>query len=169
MLRQEYAMSGTQGVVAQQAAMKDLPSSEVIETRFGSIRIERTNPINFPNGLLGMPDKFLFSLVAFPSKKLSQFKLLQSLDDLALSFITLPITLDNPFIDSVDIDIACKDLDIPLDQLSMLLIVTVARESSGVRLSANTRAPLFMHQQRRLASQYVFHNAKYEIRHPIAL
>lgn len=169
MLRQEYAMTGTQGVVAHQAAMKDLPNSEVIETRFGSVTIERRNPINFPNGLLGMPDKFLFSLVAFPSKKLSKFKLLQSLDDLALSFITLPIALDNPFIDKADIDIACKDLDIAQELLSMLLIVTVTREASGVRLSANTRAPLFLHLERKLASQYVFHNTKYEIRHPITL
>lgn len=162
-------MTGTQGVVMHQVAMKDLPSSEVIETRFGSVKIERANPINFPNGLLGMPDKFLFSLVAFPSKKLSQFKLLQSLDDHALSFITLPIALDNPFIDKADIDIACKDLDIAQGQLSMLLIVTVTREVSGVRLSANVRAPVFLHLERKLASQYVFHNTKYEIRHPITL
>lgn len=169
MLTQEYAMTGTGPAVLSQTAMNDVPDTEVIETRFGQVTLYRKNPITFPNGLLGMPDKFQFCLTSFPSERLSRFKLLQSLEDQALSFIMLPVDIENPMIDRADIEQACRDLDMSIENVAMLLIVTVYREGSLVRMSVNTRAPVFMNVQRRLASQYVFHNSKYQIRQPIAI
>jgi flagellar assembly factor FliW len=123
----------------------------------------------FPNGLLGFPDKFQYCLTTFPSQKLAKFKLLQSLDDAELSFITLPLTPDNKIIAREDVDAACRDLDIPVQDLTLLLIVTVHRMGDHVRLSVNARAPLFIHAEKRIAAQYVFHNPKYDIQHMITL
>lgn len=142
-----------------------LPDKEEIDTRFGRVTIFRKDPINFPHGLLGMPDRFQFCLTNFPSEKLARFRLLQSLDDLALSFITLPVDIDNPIIDVEDIRQGCKDLDIKEDNLAMLLIVSVHRTASAVRLSVNARAPLMLDATRRVATQYVFHNSKYRVQH----
>ena len=49
--------------------------------------------------------------------------------------------------------------------VALLLVVTVHRQSNGVKLSVNARAPIFISTLRRVATQYVFHNNKYEIQH----
>lgn len=169
MLRQEYTMTGTGPAVLSQTAIDETPETEIVETRFGKVTLYKKNPIIFPNGILGMPDKFQFCLTSFPSEKLTRFKLLQSLEDANLSFIMLPVGVDNTLIERADIDQACKDLDLSADNTALLLIVTVHREGAVVNVSVNTRAPIFMNVQRRLASQYVFHNTKYQIRQPISI
>ena len=150
------------------AGMAPHEETETSETRFGSVRINKTNPIIFPRGLLGMPDKYHFCLTDFPTDKLQQFKLLQSLDDYNLSFITLPLDLKNPIIDEQDIRAACADLEVGLDDLALLVIVSVHRSPQSVRLSINARAPLFVDAGRRLAAQYVFQNDKYKVQHIIS-
>ncbi len=160
-------MTGSGSVAMPPQTMPE--ETEMVDTRFGKVTIYRKNPIVFPNGLLGLPDKFEYCLTKFPSEKLARFKLLQSLDDNELSFITLPTDLDNAVIDKADILTACKDLDISPDDLTLLLIVTVHRAASNIRLSVNARAPLFVHTHRRVANQYVFHSNKYQIQHMVTL
>ncbi len=160
-----------QAIIANQMAegMERGPNGEeIIATRFGKIAIKRDNPIHFSKGLLGMPDKTSYCLLEFPVEKFAQFKLLQSLDDNELSFITLPLDTDNPIIERKDIESACRDLNFNVEDTVILLVVSVHREMSGVRLSANARAPLFMEANSRKAEQYVLHNNKYEVRHMIS-
>ena len=153
--------------VMGQVAIEEETSGESIDTRFGKVTIYRKSPITFPNGMLGLPDKFQFCLTNFPSEKLSRFKLLQSLEDNALSFITLPVEVDNALVERADIEQACRELDIALDNVAILFVVSVQRDANGTQLSVNARAPILMHVSRRLAAQYVFHNTKYLIRQPI--
>ena len=161
-------MTGSGPAVLSQSAAEP-EASEVIDTRFGKVSIHRDRPILFANGLLGMPDKFQFCLTSLPGEKLARFKLLQSLEDLKLSFITLPVALDNPVILRADLEQAAKDVGIPLHDLVTLLVVTVHREEGIVKLSVNARAPVFVHAERRQATQYVFPHTKYDIRHMITL
>jgi flagellar assembly factor FliW len=142
---------------------------DVIDTRFGKIALRKDAPVIFPRGLLGMPDKFHFFLTEFPSEKLRRFKLLQNLDDFALSFITLPIDLHNGIITSEDLVTACLDLDIKKENLAILLIVSVHRSVSGGSLSVNARAPLLIDSAARLAAQYVFQTDKYKVQHTISM
>jgi flagellar assembly factor FliW len=172
MYQREYAMTGTNPAMVRQVLSENItetPATETLETRFGTVTIYPKSPIVFPNGLLGLPDKFQFCLCELPSEKLANFRLLQSLEDKALSFLTLPVAVDNPYIAKDDIATACRDLDIPLDGAAVLLIVSVQRGATGVQISANVRAPILVHGIRKLAAQYVFHNVKYQIRHPITL
>lgn len=163
------ARTRSQSTIVPPQTMPEMSGKEVIDTRFGKVEIYRQNPIVFPNGLLGMPDKFEFCLTNFPSDKLKRFKLLQSLDDLDLSFITLPVELANPIVEKADIENACRDLELPIGELTLLFIVTVHRQPNGVQLSVNARAPIFVHSMRRIATQYVFHNNKYQIQHVISM
>jgi len=140
---------------------------ESIDTRFGRIQLSPAQSIAFPSGLLGMPERIQFCLADFPSEKMARFKLLQSLEDAALSFITLPIVLQNPIVERSDMEQAARDLDIPVEELVCLLMVTVSRESGAAQLFVNARAPLFIHSSRRVAGQYVFANSKYDIRHAL--
>lgn len=138
-----------------------------IESRFGAVKVDKAKAILFPIGILGMPDKHNFALTDFPNPKLQQFKLLQSLDETELSFITLPIEVENGIIDREDILAAAQDMEIPADQLGLVLIVSVHRGISDVQLSVNARAPIFIDTSRQIAAQYVFTSNKYAVQHYI--
>ncbi len=172
MLQGEFLMTGSGPAVIGQslsAMASHAPEAEEMDTRFGRITVNPRQAIHFPTGLLGMPDKANFCLTHFPSEKMARFKLLQSLDDAALSFITLPVDVQNPIIERADIEQAAQDLEIPLDDVAILLVITVHRESGVAKLSTNARAPILVHVSRRTATQYVFPHTKYLIRQPLTL
>ncbi len=138
---------------------------EVIQTRFGEVSVDVSRSISFPRGLLGMPDKSNFVLTNFNSSKMEQFKLLQSLDELQLSFIALPLDANNNIVAIADIRGAADDLQIAYDDLVVLLIVSVHRSPDSVKLSVNARAPLFIDVKQKLGAQYVFANDSYKVQH----
>lgn len=138
----------------------------VIASRFGEITVDPASAISFTRGLLGMPDRQRFVLTNFPSEKLRDFMLLQSLEDAALSFICLPILAGgNPFIEREDIAEIGRALHIADSDLAMLLIVSVHRQPDQVKLSVNVRAPLVIDAQRRLGVQHVFQHDRYKVQH----
>lgn len=147
--------------------VKDTTGSKMkeVDTRFGHVSINLANAIQFPKGLVGMPDKTEFCLTDFPNEKLARFKLMQSTTDDDLAFITLPLDVDNDFIDMEDIDMACQMLSIPRQDLAMLLIVSVHRGVGGVKLSVNCVAPVFIDSVKKTATQFVFAHTKYKVRH----
>ena len=139
-----------------------------IKTRFGEISVDTNKVVSFPRGLLGMPDKSRYALANFPSAKMAQFKLLQSLDDHTLSFITLPVDVQNSIIAVQDIRAAAADLQIKEDHLALLLIVSVHRSPDAVKLSVNARAPLFIDAERKIGIQHVFQSDTYKVQHMLA-
>lgn len=141
------------------------PQMEKISSRFGEITVDASKAILFPVGLLGMPEKNHFVLTDFPNPKLKQFKLLQSLDDHELSFIALPVELENGIIDRADIETACRDMEIAPGDMAVMLIVSVHRGMTSVQLSVNARAPIFVDTERQAAAQYVFTSNKYKVQH----
>ncbi len=136
-----------------------------IKTRFGEIAVDTQKAVNFPRGLLGMPDKSRYALAGFPSAKMQQFKLLQSLDDHTLSFITMPLDVENSIISQQDIRAAAADLQIKEESLAVLLIVSVHRSPDAVKLSVNARAPLFIDAERKIGVQHVFQSDAYKVQH----
>ena len=143
----------------------DLETPDVIDTRFGRIELQQDKAFSFSRGLLGMAQKRDFFITEFPSEKLSRFKLLQSLDDYTLSFITLPLSFENEIIGAEDLFAACNELEMNIEHLAVLLIVSVHRSPSKVSLSVNARAPLLIDSKMRMAAQYVFLNDKYQVQH----
>lgn len=163
-------MTGSGPAVVGQAMLASAADEpQEIESRFGRITVNPARAISFPGGLLGMPDRTRFCLSHFPSEKMARFKILQSLDDESLAFITLPVELTNPIIERVDIEQASKDLEIPIDDVAVLFIVTVHRDTGVAQLTINARAPVIMHIGKRTASQYVFSHTKYLIRQPLTM
>ena len=170
MYRGELQMTGSGPAVIGNAMLASTSDvDQEIESRFGRVTVNPQQPILFPSGLLGMPGKANFCLTHFPSEKMARFKLLQSLDDISLSFITLPVDVQNPLIDCADIEQAAKDLGMPINDVAVLFIVTVHRESGIAKLTVNARAPVLVHVSRRLAVQHVFAHTKYLIRQPLAM
>lgn len=143
-------------------------SREVIPSRFGEITIDTRNALHFPKGMLGMPQVQRFALANFPSPRMQQFKLLQSLDDLALSFITLPLSIDNAIIRRDHCIAVCEELAMRPEGALILLVVCVHRSPEGTRLSVNARAPVFIDAERRMGGQYVFTHDAYKVQHFIS-
>lgn len=139
-----------------------------LKTRFGDITVDTNKAMTFPSGLLGMPDKQRFALAQFQNPKMEQFKLLQSLDDHSLSFITLPLDVENTIVSSADLRAAANDLQIKEESLAVLLIVSVHRNPEQVKLSVNARAPIFVDAERKIAVQYVFQHDGYKVQHMLA-
>jgi len=138
---------------------------ETLQSRFGSITVDTSKSVLFPRGLLGMPDKLNFVIAGFPNPKMQQFTLLQSLDDQATSFITLPLNLHNGIIGYPDLKAALLDLQIPEAQAAILLITTVHRQMDQAKLSVNARAPLLLNAETRSGTQYVFQQDRYKVQH----
>lgn len=169
MYQGELRMTGSGPAIIGQAFAASVPETEELDTRFGRIAVSPRQSIQFTTGMLGIPDKTNYCLTHFPSEKMARFKMLQSLDDAALSFITLPIDIANPIIERADLEQAAADLNIPLNDLAVLLVVTVHRDSGAAKLSTNARAPILVHVSRRTAAQYVFPHTKYLIRQPLTV
>lgn len=138
---------------------------ETIKSRFGDISVDPAKALLFPRGMLGMPDKFRFVLTGFPNPKMQQFLLLQSLDEPALSFIMLPLDLQNPIIAENDIKTACRDLQINEGNLAVLLVVSVHRSVDAVKMSVNARAPVFVDVERKVGMQHVFQQDHYKVQY----
>ena len=141
------------------------PMMETITSRFGEIMVDTSKAIHFPYGLLGMQGKSNFVITAFPNPKMQQFKLLQSLDNHAISFITLPVAMQNGIINYADLQGACKDLQMEENTTAVLLIVTVHRTLDKVKLSVNARAPLLLDSENRVGAQYVYQSEQYKVQH----
>jgi flagellar assembly factor FliW len=170
MFHGDYAMTGSEPAIIGHPMMSQTgDEEETIESRFGAISVDPKRAIRFPNGLLGIPERTRFALTHCPSAKMARFKLLQSLEDYSLCFLTLPLDVANPIIEYADLEQAAKDLDMPMDALAVVLLVTVQREMGVAKISVNARAPVLIHSERRLAAQYVFPHTRYQIRQPLSL
>lgn len=165
MYEMQSAVSNDTSAIIASASLPGLPAGDVIETRFGKVTVQRDKPIVFSKGLLGFPASTRFCLTDFPLPKFGQFKLLQSLEEDELSFIALPLDIENSIIERNDIVGACAELGFNIEDTILLLIVSVHRELKQVKLSGNARAPVFVHTKKKRAEQYVLHNNKYLVRH----
>lgn len=134
-----------------------------IESRFGPVTIDLDTAVFFPHGLLGLPDNLHFVLTEIPQDGMNNFRLLQCINDHSLSFVVLPIDVDNSLIEKEDLEECCQAAQIAVEDLLVLLIVTVQRVPGNVRITANVRAPVIVDVRDKAAMQYVFPNNKYHI------
>lgn len=128
--------------------------------RFGTLTIEPSKIIEFPQGLAGFENSRRFSLFhseAVPPK----FFILQSLDDPDLSLnIIDPTQLGfNYEITLSDAETAVLQLADPLDAV---VAVILWKETSGP-LRANLNAPLIINTRERLGLQHIFARLNYTI------
>ncbi len=148
------------------AAAKD-SSRLIIDSRFGSLAISRNSILDFPRGLLGFSEFHSFGIADLSDPRYAQFKVLQCLDDHQLAFLVLPLDPNTGFIDHADIETACDSLLVKIDDLVILLVVTVRKVDTGASVTANLRAPLLIDSTSRIGNQYVMRNERYPVRFQI--
>lgn len=135
------------------------------KTRFGEVTYTQTAVLDFPNGLLGMPEHTKFFISKMPVEKLKNFQVMQSLVEDEISFAVLPHDFLEEGLDAEDINDIKTIMEIQGDELLILLIASVQQTSSGARLSVNLRAPVFINTNTKEAYQIVLANSKYMVQH----
>jgi flagellar assembly factor FliW len=150
--------------------VKSSPGIKYIETRFGRIKVDVAKTIIFNQGILGMPEQRKFCLANFPNSDSSKFMILQSLDNVDITFVILPlgdIETASSMIEKSDIIQCSEKNNLPLEDILILLITSVHNCSDGpvnqVKVSVNTRAPLIIDSRNRLGIQHILSNEKYLI------
>jgi hypothetical protein len=103
--------------IESQIPIADRSGVTTIESRFGHILVNYDEKIFMEKGVLGMPDKQFFSVLSFPVRKFDQFQLFQSLEETALSFIVLPVELQNDVIEEKDMREAVADIGMQLEHV----------------------------------------------------
>lgn len=166
-IKQKHALpeSDTVSQITQSLQATSEDNKYLLESRFGTVTIDMDKAIYFPAGLLGMPDKLHFCLTDFPKQVTSEFKILQSLNDIELSFVVLPVAADNHFIEKGDIVEIAKIMGVEVDDLGIVLIASTHVTPTGKQISVNVRAPVIINTREKAAAQYVFPQDKYAIRH----
>lgn len=139
----------------------------IIDSRFGSLAISQNSILDFPRGLLGFGDYNSFGIAHLSDPRYGQFKVLQCLEDHQLAFLVLPLDPNTGFIDRADLESACSSLAINIDDLAILLVVTVRKTEAGAGVTANLRAPLLIDVTSRIGSQYVMRSERYPVRFEI--
>jgi flagellar assembly factor FliW len=92
---------------------------------------------------------------------------LRSNEQAMLGFVVLPVPAELRLLAQPDLEAVCDDLDIDVDDLLLLLMVTLQPEPDGLAAFANLRAPLFVDTERRLGWQVVLPATGYPIRYPL--
>jgi len=158
----------TDPITRENAENDDNSKKIVIESRFGPVSINTDQSIFFPHGLIGLDHNLHFAMSDIPSRNLGGLKLLQNLNDATLSFVVLPLNLENALIEKQDLVEACSILNINQENLLTLLIVCVHRTPEGSKVTANLRAPVIIDVKDKMGIQYVFPHNKYDVSYEIS-
>ena len=139
-----------------------------LTTRFGPVAYDPKRVIELPAGLFGFAHRTRFILSELKDRTLP-FKLLQSVEDQELSFLVLPLSLDQGPIARRDLERAGERAGIAPAALAALAIVTLRAAPGDLRCTVNLKAPILVDGERRVGSQQVLASDAYDVRHPLPL
>lgn len=138
-----------------------------VDSRFGKVTIDLSKEIFMEKGLVGMDDDRHFCLANYPMDGADMYKVFHCTKRDDLSFITIPVSIENDYIEKSDLENACKELGYDSNNCIILLLVTITRTALGSEICANLRAPVIIDTVNKVGCQHIFHNNKYEVRHQI--
>jgi flagellar assembly factor FliW len=162
-----HGLSVAEMVPVPPAATPAADAMITIETRLGPVAVHPNAIVDMPQGPLGFARHTRFALADLPNPDLARFKLLQSMDDPAVTFVVAPVEADGGPIARDDLDEACLSAGLTSGNLLVLLIVTVRNDPTGISLTANLRAPVLVDVRKRVGRQVVLVNQSYAVRHPL--
>lgn len=163
-------MTVDSGLAAESGRAGAPPMSETVavETRFGVYEFTAQSRIFMPAGPLGFQECRNFGLANLPDPRLSQFKLLQSLDQPELGFIVTALPENGGPIAGEDLEEICRSVGAPPDEAIFLLIVTIRpnEQGEGIAMTVNLRAPIVFTPRNGQARQCVSSKPDYAVQHP---
>ena len=137
----------------------------IIQTsRFGQVKVEAQDVLNFPEGLLGFQDLKQFVLLDDPNDEI--FAWLQSCESAAIAF---PVLEPELFAENYKISLNKTDLEALQAQNTAraraFCIVTIPEDPT--QMTANMKAPIVINVENRKARQCVLQDNSLAIREPI--
>jgi len=165
MLENNTNLAETEGT--QHVNPTEIDEAVTVDTQFGPMTFGKEQTVHFPTGLLGFGGVHEFGIGNLPDPAFGNFKLLKSLDDSGLGFLVLPLEALPDHIHEDDLKQAYDAQAIALEDLAVLLIVTVHKGAEKTTLTVNLRAPILIDIKLHKAVQHVLPNAAYPIRHEI--
>lgn len=142
----------------------------IIESRYGDICIQQNDVVHFPKGIYGFEDYNTYAITDFAGQTLTNFKILQCLDEVGLVFLLTPILQQNTLlIPKKDLLEATNYLEIDFDLCDSYAITTACEKDTGLEFSLNLKAPIIVDRKTKSAWQYILENSDYPIRHIIQL
>jgi flagellar assembly factor FliW len=138
---------------------------ELQTTRFGTITIEESDIITFPDGLVGLSHLKRFVLVRHDDN--SPFRWLQSVEEPGFAMLVI-----DPWFFRPDYEVVLSDVDVERLQLSDEAIrwvyVTVSIPPGKPHaMTANLLAPIVINGNARCGRQVILNDERYHTRHPI--
>lgn len=133
-----------------------------IENNFGRFDFQVNKAVALPQGLIGIPELEIVGFTDFGDEE-NQFKLMQSLQEPLLSFITLPLSAESGLIDADDLRQAADAAEIDYANAGFVAIVTVRQVFEQTKITANLRAPIVIDTAEQVARQVVLTNNKYDV------
>jgi flagellar assembly factor FliW len=139
-----------------------------IETKLGVIKVNVSNAICFPQGIVGFGNLHNYCLAEIPDNILPGALMLQNLEDKKLGFITIPISDiflkgEKPLINYEDILSAAESYGILPENLTVLAILTISKQDGKIGVSINLKAPIIIDKLEKIAYQHVFIKNDYPI------
>ena len=133
----------------------------IMVNKYGKIDIDRQNVISFPSGLAGISGKNMQFVIADMDNAMNddmdeRFKILQSIDDSALSIIIMEA--DENLIDKKDIEMLANSLSIAVDDMQIFVITSITDDG----IIANVKSPIIIDMEEKTAMQYIFTATKYK-------
>lgn len=135
----------------------------VIKTKYnGEIDLKEHPTILFPDAIPGFPDEKEFVLIPFAEG--TPFKILQSIKDVQVAFVTT-----SPFVFFYDYDFELTEQTLDLLEIGdnkdvdVYSILTV--QEPFEETTANLKAPIILNIKKNLGKQLVLQNSKYETKH----
>lgn len=134
-------------------------------TRFGTLEIEETGVIQFPEGLLGFPEQKKFVLLEH--KKESPFCWLQSADQPELAFVlTNPFLIEQEYLNDLSPSEEALFQGEQGGSINVFVIVTIPPGKLD-EMTVNLLGPLVIELDTRIGRQVVLPNSGYSHKHPI--
>ena len=123
-------------------------------SRFGELEVEEDKIVDFPDGLIGLPDTKQFILI---DHKDTPLKWLQAVDDPDIAFIVVP---PDEISENYNVDIDKKVQNyLQLDNNDDLAVLVTMRVD-GDDVIANLQGPLLINASSRKGVQVVLENAE---------
>lgn len=133
------------------------PVVEINTAKFGTLKIEKKDVINFVSPVIGFDDSGKYALL--PHAEDSPFMWLQSLDESEVAFVL--IAAFNFFLDYApdidDRDLGELEVD-SVEDLVLTLLVSIPKDYK--KMTANLVAPIVINHKNRLAKQVIIKNSE---------
>lgn len=145
------------------------PSNVYVESRFGTIALNRCEKFDFPQGIIGFPHEVSYVLTTVPGyDEREDFFLLQSTTNANLAFIVMPL---EPYLgnEAIEKEVApyIKVFELDQNNVEFFSIVSLGQGLDRSEITINLRAPLLFDMNQKKAWQIIIDNQNYEIAHKL--